>query len=118
MAARKRGTRRASKSTRRSRPARRTRPKTRSSSVTGKRAAVGLSPYGFGHALGIVSAIALLFYAVMIWFGSFDSSLITSKYPLSFSFSNWTLLIGLIQTYVLSYIGGWIFAKVYNRTSS
>ena len=74
-----------------------------------------LRAYAFGHAFGIVSIIALLFYAVMVWFGSYDGSIIINQYPLGFSFNSWTLIIGLIETYVLSYIGGWIFAKVYNR---
>jgi hypothetical protein len=76
-----------------------------------------LSAYGFGHALGIVSVLALLLYAVMYWFGSYDASIVISQYPLGFSFSDWTIIIGLIETYVLGYIGGWIFAKVYNGAS-
>jgi hypothetical protein len=76
-----------------------------------------LNAYGFGHAFGIVSIIALLFYAVMSWFGGYNASIIINQYPLDFSFDDWTILIGLIQTYVLSYIGGWIFAKVYNKVN-
>ena len=74
----------------------------------------GLRPYAFGHAFGIVSVLALILYAVMVWFGSYDGTIIINQYPLGFSFDNWTIIIGLIETYVLSYIGGWIFAKVYN----
>ena len=76
-----------------------------------------LSAYGFGHALGIVSILALLLYAIMYWFGNFDASIILNQYPLGFSFDDWTIIIGLIETYVLSYIGGWIFVKIYNKAS-
>ncbi|MCH7568922.1 MAG: hypothetical protein IIA87_05900 [Nanoarchaeota archaeon] len=75
-----------------------------------------LSPYAFGNAIGIVSAIGLFFYAVMVWFGDFSGAIITSQYPIPFSFNSWTILIGLIETYVFSYIGGWIFVKIYNKT--
>jgi hypothetical protein len=75
-----------------------------------------LNAYGFGHAFGIVSIIALLFYAVMYWFGGYNSSMIINQYPLGFSFDDWTIIIGVVQTYVLGYIGGWIFVKVYNRS--
>jgi len=75
-----------------------------------------LSPYAFGHALGIVSVLALLLYAVMVWFSNYSGAVIIQQYPIAFSFNSWTLIIGLIETYVLSYIGGWIFVKVYNVT--
>ena len=74
--------------------------------------------YALAHSLGIVSAIALLLYAAMSWFGSYDSSIVINQYPVPFSFSDWTIIIGLIQGYVLAYIGGWIFAKLYNKISS
>jgi predicted lysophospholipase L1 biosynthesis ABC-type transport system permease subunit len=77
----------------------------------------GLSPYAFGNAFGVVSVIALLFYSVMVWFASFDVTVIISKYPLGFSFDDWTILIGLAQTYAMSYVGGWIFARIYNKTA-
>jgi len=73
-----------------------------------------LSAYAFGHAAGIVSIIALLLYAFMTWFGDFNGSIIIQQYPINFSFDNWTVIIGLIETYVLAYIGGWIFVKIYN----
>ena len=75
-----------------------------------------LSPYALGHALGMVSVVALLFYTVMVWFGDYAGAIIIQQYPLSFSFYNWTIIIGLVQTYVLSYIAGWIFSKIYNET--
>jgi len=74
------------------------------------------SPYAFGHAFGMVSVTAILFYAVMAWFSSYTGTVIIRQYPIAFSFFNWTIIIGLLQTYVLSYIGGWIFAKVYNES--
>ena len=75
-----------------------------------------ISPYSLGNALGILSVIALLFYAVMVWFGSYNANFIIQQYPISFKFNTVSLLIGLIQTYVLSYIGGWILAKIYNSS--
>ena len=76
-----------------------------------------LSPYAFAHALGLISVIALLFYALMSWLGDYDPSIILQQYPITFSFNSWTILIGLVQTYVLSYIGGWIFVKIYNKST-
>ena len=75
-----------------------------------------ISPYALGNALGILSVIALLFYAVMVWFGSYNANFIIQQYPIPFKFSTISLLLGLIQTYVLSYIGGWILAKIYNSS--
>ena len=75
-----------------------------------------LRDYAFGHALGLVSSICLLFYAVMTWFSSYTGEIIVEQFPIVFSFSDWTLIIGLVETYALSYIFGWIFVKIYNRT--
>jgi hypothetical protein len=75
-----------------------------------------LSPYAFGNSLGFVSVICLFFYAVMTWFGGFSSAIISQQYPIYFSFSDWTLIVGLIEAYVLGYIGGWVLAKIYNRS--
>lgn len=77
-----------------------------------------LRAYAFGHAFGLVSVIGLFFYGVMSWFSSYTGDVIIEQFPLSFSFNNWTLIIGLIEAYVLSYIFGWIFVQIYNRTSS
>jgi hypothetical protein len=75
-----------------------------------------LRPYAFGHSVGLISVIALLFYTFMAWFTDYNASIIIQQYPIVFSLNNWTIIIGLIQTYVLSYIGGWIFVKIYNKT--
>ena len=75
-----------------------------------------LSPYAFGNALGIISVIGLLLYAIMSWFSDYTGTVILEQYPLPFSFNDWTIIIGFIETYVLSYIGGWIFVLVYNKT--
>lgn len=74
-----------------------------------------LSPYGFGQALGLTSLIGMVLLAVVFWFGGYDASVIISQFPVEFSFDDWTILIGIAQTYVIGYIGGWIFAKLYNR---
>ena len=74
-----------------------------------------LGAYAFAHSLGLICVIALLFYAVTTWFGSYDSSVILDQYPISFSFYDWTIIIGLIEGYVFGYVFGWIFAKMYNR---
>jgi len=100
-----------SRRVRRSVAPRRVKRTVRASSNSGMR----LSPYAFGHSFGILSVIALLFYAFMSWFAGYDSSFILRQYPLGFSFNDWTILIGIVQTYVMSYIGGWIFVKMYNK---
>ncbi len=76
-----------------------------------------LSPYAFGHSLGLVSAILMLILAVMAWFSDYNGYLITEILPVSFSFTNWTLIIGLLELYVLGYIAGWVFAGLYNKTA-
>ncbi len=75
-----------------------------------------LNSFALGNSLGIVSAIMIAFYAVMVWFGGFNGNIIIQQYPLGFSFNDWTLLIGLIETYAMGYILGWILAKVYNKS--
>jgi hypothetical protein len=75
-----------------------------------------LRAYAFGHALGLMSVVALLFYTIMVWFSDFNASIIIQQFPIKFSFFDWTIILGLIQTYVLSYIAGWIFVKIYNKT--
>ena len=75
-----------------------------------------LRPYAIGNALGIVSLLCLLFYAVMSWFSNYDASVIIQQYPIGFSFENWSILIGLVQTYVFGYVFGWIFTRIYNRS--
>jgi hypothetical protein len=74
------------------------------------------SPFAIGHSLGLVGVLVMLLYSIMAWFSSFNETLIASQFPLRFSFFDWTIIIGLIQIYVLCYIGGWIFAKGYNQT--
>jgi uncharacterized integral membrane protein len=75
-----------------------------------------LSSYAFGHSFGLVSVLGMLLYTIMAWFSNFNPAFVTNQYPLSFSVYDWTLIVGLLQTYVLGYIGGWIFAKIYNQT--
>ena len=75
-----------------------------------------LSAFALGHALGIVSIVALILYAVLSWFSGFNSAIIIGQYPIGFSFNDWTIIIGVIEAYVIGYIGGWILAKVYNMT--
>ncbi len=74
-------------------------------------------PYAFGNALGLVSIVTLVVYAVLVWFGGYDAAAIVAKYPISFEFDDWTFIFGIVQTYVIGYIMGWIFAKIYNRFS-
>jgi len=109
MARTKRNTRRVNRTVRPRRTNRTVRRLSNSSSKT------ILSPYALGNALGLVSALLLAFYAVMSWLSSYNPSIIISQYPIPFSFGNLSLIIGLFQTYVMGYIGGWIFAKIYNK---
>mgnify|MGYP001572240413 CR=1 FL=1 len=73
-----------------------------------------LKPYALGHALGMMSMLVLVFYGLFVWFSSYDSTFIVAKYPISFSFLDWTFLFGLVQSYVMFYVLGWVFAKFYN----
>ena len=73
-----------------------------------------IRPYALGHALGIMSMVILVFYGLFVWFSNYDSLFIIAKYPIAFSFYDWTMLFGLIQSYVMFYVVGWIFAKFYN----
>ena len=71
-----------------------------------------LKIYAFANALGIVSALALFFYAVMSWLdATYTGAVIIQQYPIPFSFNDFSLIVGIIETYVLSFIAGWIFAN-------
>lgn len=71
-------------------------------------------PYALGHAAGMMAMIVLIFYGLFVWFSDFDAAYLIAKYPIGFSFYDWTILIGLLQSYVMFYVMGWIFAKLYN----
>lgn len=73
-----------------------------------------LRPYALGHALGMMSMMVLVFYGLFVWFSNYDSLFIVAKYPIGFSFYDWTMLFGLLQSYVMFYVLGWVFAKFYN----
>ncbi len=75
----------------------------------------GLDAYAFGHALGILGVIMVLFYAVLAWFGGYSGYAFIEKFPIGFLFDDWTLFVGLVQAYVMGYVLGWIFVRVYNR---
>ena len=72
-------------------------------------------PYALGHAMGMMAMIVLVFYGLFVWFSDFDSAYIIAKYPIAFSFFDWTMLFGLLQSYVMFYVLGWVFAKMYNH---
>jgi hypothetical protein len=73
-----------------------------------------LRPYAMGHALSTLAVIWIVFYGVFVWFGGYNSSFVVARYPIAFSFLDWTFLFGLAQTYAIAYVFGWIFAKLYN----
>lgn len=73
-----------------------------------------LKPYALGHAMGMMSMIVLVFYGLFVWFSNYDFSFIVAKYPIAFSFYDWTFLFGLVQSYVMFYVLGWVFARLYN----
>ncbi len=75
-----------------------------------------LRPYALGNALGFVAIFSLVMYAILSWFAGFTPAIITDQYPLPFNFDDWTILMGLVQAYVLGYVGGWIIAYLYNRS--
>lgn len=78
---------------------------------------IKLNPYAFANALGLIGIITTVVYAALVWFGGYDASVIIAQYPVSFAFDDWTFLFGIVQTYVISYVFGWIFARIYNRFS-
>lgn len=73
-----------------------------------------LRPYALGNALGLMSMIILIFYGLFVWFSDYETAFIIAKYPIGFSFYDWTILFGLLQSYVMFYVAGWVFAKLYN----
>ncbi|MEK6847373.1 MAG: hypothetical protein AABY16_04375 [Nanoarchaeota archaeon] len=74
----------------------------------------GLRPYAMGHALGMMFLLTMVFYGLFVWFGDYDATFIVAQYPIAFEFNDWTFLFGLVQSYVLAYVFGWVFAKFYN----
>ena len=73
-----------------------------------------LRPYALGHALGMLSMLMVVFYGLFVWFGDYDPTFIVAQYPIAFAFGDWTFLFGLVQSYVLAYVLGWVFVKFYN----
>ena len=73
-----------------------------------------LKPYAFGHAFGMLSMLSIVFYGLFVWFSDYDATFIVAQYPIAFSFYDWTFLFGLVQSYVLFYVVGWVFVKFYN----
>ncbi len=75
-----------------------------------------LKPYALGRTAGMMSIMVLAFYGLFVWFSDYDPSFILEQYPISFSFADWTILFGFLQSYVLFYVMGWVFAKFYNSS--
>lgn len=73
-----------------------------------------LRPYALGHALGMLGMLIVVFYGLFVWFGNYDPTFIVAQYPIAFEFEDWTFLFGLLQSYVLFYVLGWVLAKFYN----
>lgn len=73
-------------------------------------------PWALGHSVGIVSALFLFAAAFMSWVSSsYNADVLAVQYPIGFSVFDWTIIVGLIQTYVYGYIAGVILATFYNR---
>lgn len=80
-----------------------------------------LKPYAFANALGILSAIMVVLVYIMSSLTSYNGQIIVDQYPLSGSLgiqaTSFLMIITLIESYVLSYIAGWIFVFIYNKTN-
>jgi hypothetical protein len=75
-----------------------------------------LNAYAFAHSFGIIGIISILFYALFVWFGEYNPALIVGQFPVGFEFNNLSFIFGVVQSYVLAYVVGWIFVKVYNKS--
>lgn len=79
-----------------------------------------LSPYSFANAAGILSALAIVVVYLLSATSSYNGQIVVDQYPLSGSLgieaTNFLMIITLIESYVLSYMAGWIFVYFYNRT--
>ncbi len=75
-----------------------------------------LSPSNFANATGMLALIAIVFYALFVWFGGYDGTTVSSSFPIGFDFDNLSFLFGLVQAYVIWYVAGWIFTKIYNSS--
>lgn len=53
-----------------------------------------LSSLAFGHALGILVLIAVIFYTLFVWFGGYSGIGVADNFPISFSFNDWTFIFG------------------------
>ena len=74
-----------------------------------------LNAHALAHALGMLSLICIVFYALFVWFAGYEGLYVARQYPITFDFNDWTFIFGLVQSYVLGYVAGWIFARIYNR---
>lgn len=66
------------------------------------------------NTVGLVSALILVISAFFSWFSDYNADLLAVQYPIPFSVYDWTLIIGILQVYVISYLAGWVFARIYN----
>lgn len=76
-----------------------------------------LRVHAMAHSLGMISLIITIFYALFVWFGGYEGIYVARQYPITFDFNDWTFLYGVLQSYVLGYLVGWIFARIYNQSS-
>ena len=75
-----------------------------------------LNARSFAHAAGMLALIAIVFYALFVWFGGYSGVEVASSFPIGFDFDNLSFLFGLIQAYVIWYVAGWIFVRIYNSS--
>jgi hypothetical protein len=73
-----------------------------------------IGPYSLANSLGLTLLIFMGVYALMIWFGDYDADAITGLFPIPFTFSDLSIILGAAQIYVFGYVFGWILAKIYN----
>jgi uncharacterized membrane protein (DUF485 family) len=76
-----------------------------------------LNVHSVAHALGILNLIVIVFYAVFVWFAGYEGLYVARQFPITFNFNDWTFIFGIVQAYVLGYVAGWIFARIYNKSS-
>ncbi len=77
---------------------------------------MGLNARAFGLACGLLLGVAgLLGTLLSLWFGGGQTITLLAAVYFGYSWSVLGALLALVWGFVYGFVGGWIFASLYNR---
>lgn len=76
----------------------------------------GLNALALGYAAAILSGICMLLLSILASFGIYSSAAQQMiKWHMFYSLSVVGVITGIIEAMIISFIGGYIFAWIYNK---